>query len=126
MVTPALEGIGEHPEFGPLIGQSRNSILKMLEDGRVSDRLGAAAALAVRLVADRASIILVTDGLTDDDTQVMGFERFDSGRAAGLRPSPGDRQGHWCPKTGGDRAQQAPDTLPIIDVIEDGRCGFHG
>ncbi|MGB4337129.1 MAG: nickel-dependent lactate racemase [Bacillota bacterium] len=116
LVTPALEGIGEHPEFGPLIGQSRNSILKMLEDGRVSDRLGAAAALAVRLVADRASIILVTDGLTDDDTQVMGFERFDSGRLQQAF----DRALEIARATGAQRPaatvlSEAPDTLPIIE-----------
>lgn len=78
LVTPAREGLGEHPDFGALLPYSKKSILRMLETGAIEDKLGAAAALAVRLVANRARIIIVTDGLSKEAVEAMGFEHFSS------------------------------------------------
>lgn len=114
LVSPAKEGIGEHPEFGALIPRSRETILSMLEAGEIDDQLGAAGALAVRLVADRARIIVVTDGMTQSEVGAMGFEHFDSSRLqqavdralelAAMRTD--------CPSV--TVLREAPDMLPII------------
>ncbi len=76
LVTPAYEGIGEHPEFGRLLTVQYAEILNMLDEGLIEDRLGAAAALAVRLVAERARIVVITDGLAGDEVRAMGFTHY--------------------------------------------------
>lgn len=114
LVTPAKEGIGEHPEFGALIPRSRESILRMLEAGEINDQLGAAAALAVRLVADRARIIVVTDGMAQSEVAAMGFEYFDSShlQEAVDRALELAAMRTRCPSV--TVLREAPDTLPII------------
>lgn len=131
LVTPAREGIGEHPEFGALIPKSRQTILRMLEAGEVSDRLGAAAALAVRLVADRHTIILVTDGMTPHEVRAIGCEHFASSRlqqavdramelaAARIRAQAVVERGRPSLTV----LREAPDMLPVIGSGECNRIG---
>lgn len=141
LVTPAFEGIGEHPEFGGLIPRSRGEVLGMLDAGMVVDKLAAAAALAVRLVADRAKIIVVTDGLTEDEVRRMGFEHFGSGELQSAVERAVDiaaggcagRDGAGCDagcSAGGATSlptvtvlREAPDTLPVIENEGCGCCG---
>ncbi len=76
LATPAYEGIGEHPEFGRLLSVEYDEIIRRLDADEIEDRLGAAAALAVRLVARRARIAVVTDGLTRGEVEAMGFAHY--------------------------------------------------
>jgi len=77
LVTPADEGLGEHREFNVLIGKEYDEIKRCLEEGKVKDRLSAAGALAVSLVKKRARVMIVTDGLTDEEVIAMGMRRYD-------------------------------------------------
>lgn len=135
LVTPAKEGIGEHPEFGALIPKSRQTILRMLEAGEISDRLGAAAALAVRLVADRHTIILVTDGMMPSEVRAIGFEHFAGcrlqqavDRAMELAAARIRAQAQARARVEGGRPsltvlREAPDMLPVIGS---GECNCIG
>ncbi len=135
LLTPAVEGIGEHPEFGDLIPKSREEILRALDAGLVADRMGAAAALAVRLVADRARIIVVTDGLTENEVRNMGFEHFGSGQlqaavdraieiaAAEAAGGASRGEGPGLPLPTVTVLREAPDTLPVIENVGCGCCG---
>ena len=105
--------------------------MRMLEAGEVSDRLGAAAALAVRLVADRHTIILVTDGMTPHEVRAIGFEHFASSRlqqavdramelaAARIRAQAVVERGRPSLTV----LQEAPDMLPVIGSGECNRIG---
>lgn len=76
LVTPAAEGVGEHPEFIELLQHTREEIHGLLERRKVKDGLSAAAALAVKMVLERASLILVSDGLTTEDARKIGSPLF--------------------------------------------------
>ncbi|HPI00881.1 MAG TPA: nickel-dependent lactate racemase [Bacillota bacterium] len=80
LATPAYEGIGEHPEFGKLLALEYDEIIRMLDAKEVEDQLGAAAALAMRLVARRARVAIVTDGLSRSEVEAMGFAYYPAGR----------------------------------------------
>lgn len=125
LVTPATEGIGEHPEFGELIPRSREEILAMLNAGGVKDELSAAAALAVRLVAARAHIVLVTDGLTGEEARMMGFEHFYSRhmQQAIYRAIEIASAGASAGRPSVTVLPEAPDTLPIIQNRRCQHCG---
>ena len=114
LVTPAKEGIGEHPEFGALIPYSKESILSMLEAGAIGDELGAAAALAVRLVADRARIIIVTDGLSKAEVEAMGFEHFGSPHLQDAVNRGIELAAAGAARPSVAVLREAPDMLPII------------
>lgn len=77
LVTPALEGPGEHLEFLTLMAKGYEEIIALLDQGAVEDKIGAAGALAVAIVKQHAQIKLVTDGLTDEQVEWMGFKRYD-------------------------------------------------
>lgn len=78
LVTPAVEGPGEHLEFLTLMNKDYDEILALLDKGEVEDQIGAAGALAVAIVKQRAQIKIVSDGLTDEQVEWMGFERYDA------------------------------------------------
>lgn len=116
LVTPAYEGIGEHPEFGALLGVEYDEIMSSLESGLIGDRLGAAAALAVRLVARRARIVVVTDGLRREEVEKMGFEyypRLELQRAVDNVVAR-YRGGAGCEACKTIVLTEAPDVLPVI------------
>lgn len=112
LVSPMYEGIGEHKEFGELLSMEYDEIMKRLGRGEISDRLSAAGALAVRLVAQRARIVLVTDGLSDQEVSAMGFVRY---RVAELQKAVDDvlasYAGRRCTVT---VLREAPDILPLL------------
>lgn len=110
LVTPSYEGIGEHKEFGALMALEYDEILRRLESGRVHDRLSAAGALAVRLVARGRHVIVVTDGLTDAEVAEMGFVRYPVAR---LQDAVDDALRRYS----GARLmalKEAPDILPVV------------
>jgi len=76
LVTPAIEGPGEHLEFLTLMSRPYEEIMAAVERGEVEDKIGAAGALAVALVKQRAQVKLVSDGLTDEQCAWMGFPHY--------------------------------------------------
>jgi lactate racemase len=78
LASPCYEGVGEHGAFADLLSYDYQTIEAMLQRNEVRDRIGAAAALAVALVRERAAIWLVTDNVTSEEAQRMNVERFDS------------------------------------------------
>lgn len=76
LVTPAIEGPGEHPEFLTLMAKSYDEIIALLDNNEVEDQIGAAGALAVAIVKQRAKVIIVSDGITDEQVESMGFTRY--------------------------------------------------
>ncbi len=78
LVTPAIEGPGEHLEFLTLMAKPYDEILSLVDRDEVQDKIGAAGALAVAIVKQRAQVKIVSDGLTDEQVEWMGFRRYNS------------------------------------------------
>lgn len=78
LASPCYEGVGEHKEFVDLLSYRYSRIEKMIESGKVKDRISAAAALAVALVSERADIWLVSNTITSDEASRMNMRRFES------------------------------------------------
>jgi nickel-dependent lactate racemase len=82
LVSPCLEGIGEHGTFSELMFQDYDSIKNLLDENKIKDRISAAAALAVALVRQRAKLWLVCKGVTDLEAQKMGCRLFSDVQSA--------------------------------------------
>lgn len=78
LASPCYEGVGEHGAFADLLSYSYPAIEEMLAAGEVRDRIGAAAALAVALVRERAEIWLVTEHISAEDAERMKVKRFET------------------------------------------------
>lgn len=76
LASPCYEGVGEHEEFADLLQYDYETIDARIAAGRVEDRIGAAAALAVSLVRARADIWLVTSNVTEEEARRMALTRF--------------------------------------------------
>jgi nickel-dependent lactate racemase len=76
IVAPCPEGMGEHDEFTGLLAESYEEIEGRLARGEVRDRIGAAAALAVAVVRRRAQILLVADGVSEEEAARAGLRKF--------------------------------------------------
>ncbi len=76
LVSPCVEGIGEHEEFAQLLACDYTVIDNRIAENRVSDRVGAAAALAVAQVRNQAQVYLVSDGISKKQAATMGLELF--------------------------------------------------
>lgn len=76
LVSPCSEGVGEHDEFARLLKLDYDTVDRMVANGTVHDRIGAAAVLAVALVRKNASVYLVSHGIEDEEARVMGIELF--------------------------------------------------
>lgn len=111
LVTPAAEGIGEHEEFGNLLSVEYDEIMRRLGNGAINDRLSAAGALAVRLVAQRSRIVLVTDGLSDAEVSAMGFRRYPVSQLQQAIDDATAVYGHGCKML---VMKEAPDILPVV------------
>jgi nickel-dependent lactate racemase len=82
LVAPCPEGMGEHDEFTDLLAEPYEAIEAALADGRIHDRIGAAAALAVAVVRRRATVLLVADGVTDAEAERAGLPKFATAQLA--------------------------------------------
>lgn len=76
LVSPCYEGIGEHDEFRRLLSQDYETVDAMIASREVDDRIGAAAVLAVALVRKRATLYIVSDGISPNEAETMGIEVF--------------------------------------------------
>ena len=82
LASPCYEGVGEHGEFVDLLCYDYRTLDRMIADHHVKDRIGAAAALAVALVKERAEIWLVAQSITDAEARHMQMRRFGDLQAA--------------------------------------------
>lgn len=76
LVSPCPEGIGEHGTFSELMFENYKTIKNLVDTNKVSDRISAAAALAVALVRERSEIWLVCEGITQFEADKMGCKLF--------------------------------------------------
>jgi lactate racemase len=76
--SPCTEGVGEHGSFAELIALDADVIERRIAGNEVSDRISAAAALAVALVRERAEIWLASSGISVDEARRMRMRRFDT------------------------------------------------
>ncbi|HZQ80878.1 MAG TPA: nickel-dependent lactate racemase [Gaiellaceae bacterium] len=82
IAAPCPEGMGEHDEFTELLGESYEEIETRLARGEVRDLIGAAAALAVAVVRRRAAILLVADGVGEEEAARAGLTKLPTLQAA--------------------------------------------
>lgn len=72
LVTPASEGLGEHLDFFRLSCREPADIQAAVEQGRIADGLGAAAAFALAGVRQRARLYLVSTGVNEEEAREAG------------------------------------------------------
>ena len=109
LASPCYEGVGKHKEFVNLLKYKYDNIEKMIENGRVKDRISAAAALAVALVTARSEIWLVSSTITDEQARKMNVIRYDNLQAA--IESAIEIKGEACKVT---VMHEATEILPIL------------
>jgi nickel-dependent lactate racemase len=67
-----------HPDFAPCIGLEPEEVAHRLARGEYDDAIGAAIAVKVARLRERYHISLVSDGMSRDEVELMGFDRYDS------------------------------------------------
>jgi len=78
LVTGCLEGINPNrPELASLVGKLTNTqILNNIQRGKISDLLMASEAITLNDAKQTHQITIVSDGLTPDMCQIMGFNHL--------------------------------------------------
>lgn len=77
LASPCYEGVGEHREFVECLRYDYPTLDRLISQNQVTDRIGAAAALAVALVVAHAEVWLVARTITDAEAERMRMRRFD-------------------------------------------------
>jgi len=85
--APCREGLAHnHPRFRDWLALPLNEILKRANacspEDREADLISADLAACNSRVREKASVFIVTEGLSGEEVQTLGFERFDSVQAA--------------------------------------------
>jgi lactate racemase len=74
LASACPEGIAQtHPDFGPSIGTDPSVVVKGLKQGTFEDPIGAAIAVKLGRIRSLYNISLISQGLTREDTNQMGF-----------------------------------------------------
>ena len=88
LLTPAPEGIApDHPQLVELGVTPGDEVLAMVERGEIADEVAAATYLAFDQTRRRAKIIVVTDGITEEEATRIGIKAtpdFDRALAGAL------------------------------------------
>lgn len=111
VVTPCPEGVSKtHQEIVEYAGLPLKRIRDMYEKGEISDSVAAALAMAWAQVRERENVYIVSDGISFDDSKMLGFTPFKTVSAAIDKAI----------ELMGSESKiavltHAPDTLPIID-----------
>ncbi len=67
-----------HPDFATCIGLPPKQVAAGLSKGDFKDAIGAAIAVKVSRLRERYQISLVSDGLSQEEVELMGFHRYTS------------------------------------------------
>lgn len=67
-----------HPDFAPCVGMKPEDVASRLARGEFEDAIGAAIAVKVARLRERYHISLVSDGLSRDEIELMGFDQYDT------------------------------------------------
>jgi nickel-dependent lactate racemase len=67
-----------HPDFAPCVGMKPETVASRLARGEFDDAIGAAIAVKVARLRERYRISLVSGGLSQDEIELMGFDRYDT------------------------------------------------
>lgn len=117
LLIPAPEGIApDHPYLVELGLTPCDMVLRMVEEDQVADCVGAATYLALDQTRKRASIILVTDGISPEEADRIGlvaFDEFDAALARALAQQ-GDKAQIGVVTHGGDIVGSI-DNGPMVD-----------
>lgn len=74
VIAPNPDGVADnHPNLLKIGYRPYSEIVRMVEDGEVDDVVGAAVLADVAQVMDRTDCILVSPGVTRDETERLGF-----------------------------------------------------
>jgi nickel-dependent lactate racemase len=74
VIAPNPDGVADnHPDLLKIGYRRYSEIVRMVEDGQVDDVVGAAVLADVAQVMDRTDCILVSPGVTCDETERLGF-----------------------------------------------------
>ena len=110
VVTPCPEGVSvTHQEMLAFTGLEADQLKNAIEKGEIQDRVSGALALAWARIRQRAEIILVSDGISKEETHALGFtpcEDVQSALEAALRKHGPDARVNVLTHT--------PETLPIL------------
>jgi nickel-dependent lactate racemase len=110
VVTPCPEGVSvTHQEMLSFTGLEADQLQNAIEKGEIRDRVSGALALAWAMIRQRAEITLVSDGISKEETQALGFtpcEDVQGALEAALRKHGPDARVNVL--------THAPDTLPIL------------
>jgi nickel-dependent lactate racemase len=75
LAAPCMEGVSpEHPILMKLGAQSPNEVYKMATQGEVDDEIGAATHIKIGVMRQMASIILVSQGVSQAEAEHLGFQ----------------------------------------------------
>jgi lactate racemase len=111
ITAPCPEGVAKtHPDVLEFAAWPKACIDAALRAGEIDDLTGGALALAWATVRERATVAMVSEGISAEETRALGFtpyETLDDALAAELR-----RHG---PEARIAVLPYAPDTLPILD-----------
>ena len=67
-----------HPDFAPCVGMKPEDVASRLARGEFEDAIGAAIAVKVARLRERYHISLISDGLSRDEIELMGFDQYDT------------------------------------------------
>ena len=110
VVTPCTEGVAvTHQEILEYAALASGRILSMVENGRISDTVSGALALAWAKVREHAPVSLVSGGITGEEARALGFTPYPSVEEA-IAEALGDLGNNATVTV----LTQAPDMLPVM------------
>lgn len=74
LVTPLDEGLGDHPDFMSILDMDSFQIKNFLDQDLISDPLAAVAGYAVRNIADRCNLRIISTNPDFQNIRILGHE----------------------------------------------------
>jgi lactate racemase len=111
VVTPCPEGVAvTHPEILQISGLSSECLRQRVAQKQIRDEVAAALAIAWAQVKERERVFIVSEGITKEKAQALGFTHFKTPQAALAAAM----QFH-SPTARVTVLTHAPDMLPVIE-----------
>jgi len=110
LVTPCWEGVARtHPSILEFAHRDAEDIDQLVRQGEIVDGTAAALAMAWAKVRSRAQIVLVSDGISDEEARALGFSR-----SANVQASIDQAFHAHGPDATVTVLDHAPETVPVI------------